>query len=93
MPPLKGEVGGEAARRGQFRYKIKTRKNCSVRTPQSVLRTASSPFRGALIRSFSWLCEIGGHGSPCPYKQIDLPSVPFRGGEKHSAAVPAGILF
>ena len=42
MPPLKGEVGGEAARRGQFCYKIKAKKNRSVRTPQSVLRTASS---------------------------------------------------
>ena len=41
-PPLKGEVGGKAARRGQFRRKIKTKKNCNVRTPQSVLRTASS---------------------------------------------------
>ena len=48
-PPLKGEVGGKAARRGQFRCKIKTKKNCNVRTPQSVLRTASSPFRGALL--------------------------------------------
>ena len=48
-PPLKGEVGGKAARRGQFRRKIKTKKNCNVRTPQSVLRTASSPFRGALF--------------------------------------------
>ena len=48
-PPLKGEVGGKAARRGQFRCKIKTKKNCNVRTPQSVLRTASSPFRGALF--------------------------------------------
>ena len=48
-PPLTGEVGGKAARRGQFRCKIKTKKNCNVRTPQSVLRTASSPFRGALF--------------------------------------------
>ncbi len=39
------------------------------------------------------LVEMGGHGSPCPYKQIETLSVPFRGGEKHSAAVPAGILF
>ncbi len=41
-PPLKGEVGGEAARRGRFRYKNKVKKKCSDRTPQSVLRTASS---------------------------------------------------
>ena len=52
-------------------------------------------FNGICLDTKTNFCfvEIGGHGSPCPYKQIEPPSVPFRGGEKHSTAVPAGILF
>ena len=42
-----------------------------AKTPQSVLRTASSPFRGAFTSSFPLLWRTCGHGSPCPYKRIE----------------------
>ena len=45
LPPLKGEVGGEAARRGQFRYKIKAKK-IAVLEPLSQCCALPAPLSG-----------------------------------------------
>ena len=64
MPPLKGEVGGKAARRGQFRYKIKIKK-IAVSKPLSQCYALPAPLSGEpKIHSISF----GGHGTPCPYR-------------------------
>ena len=66
MPPLKGEVGGEAARRGSANIENIMKRFYKKTSPPPI--GGPPPLSGEANFLYFLLHKICGHGTPCPYK-------------------------